>query len=751
MSFYNGVLNFNHFMNSRGLRGLPGIGFKLDANNDYDMQNKKLVNVKQGTNNNDVVTKSQLDSEIAKIPSVDTTQFVKKTGATMNGDLILQPQPYPIRGNTNKAISYNAARNIFLSKKEGGSMLQPLDMNNHFITNIKDPVNSDHGVNKKYVDNQLAKKLDKDTTIDMKNKSIINLNLPTNPRDATCVEFVNYRLSETQKNYLKLDGTTSMSGDLNLNNNKIVNLQTDSKNSKSAVNVELMENKITDLKNLVTQKIHESQIINSGQKKDAFRYLMENDDESSSESNIQVLGIVNFPNSPHQINKKAYQLKLLFQKSLPNQYQSRLGFNLYKLPVGYYTLVVEWFPPEMSELSVTVQGTTISISNYATKTFENYTKTVINFHRWGSSPPQFIYLNLNGTVTFPSLLTIGHLIVYGVKETISNVDPSVYDTAFAIENGKMVMETKLDMNNHKIINLDDPLNEGDACNKRSLNIVERKFNNLSSNLSETLFWESYQLADCLYKIERGIPAEVTFDNSSREVSHLFDQSLKENDSTQTTKANRPILCTKAEKINYRYYLKFDGNKRMLSNINLNPGSGQDDIVNIFIVYRLNSYTGPHLLRNGLFGHDDGAGYDKFVAFSANKSMIIAGTTGDYIVIGPSAYIGKNPIVDYQSRANAGELNKWICLSIHWDVPGGNNASQVWCNGKKLANFTARTSPGSNTMTFGDFKPAGRAGLKGDIAFYCLYKGENLTETNIKLHHQVLCKWYAVNHDPISLN
>ena len=446
MGFYNGEINYDHNSALRGARGLPGIGFKLDANNDYDMQNKKLVNVKQGTNNNDAVTKSQLDSEIAKISSVDTSQFVKKTGATMNGDLILQPQPYPIHGNTNKVISYNTARNIFLSKKEGGSMLQSLDMNNHFITNIKDPVNSDHGVNKKYVDNQLVKKLDKDTTIDMKDNAITNVKFPVNQKDVATVEYI----TNSQKNYLKLDGTTSMSGDLNLNNNKIINLQTDSKNSKSAVNVELMENEITDLRNLVTQKIHETQIINSGQKKDAFRYLMENDDESSSESNIQVLGIVNFSNSPHQINKKAYQLKLLFQKSSPNQYQSRLGFNLYKLPVGYYTFVVEWFPPEMNELSVTVQGTTISISNYATKTFENYTKTVVNFHRWGSSPPQFIYLNLNGTVTSPSLLTIGHLIVYGVKETISNVDPSVYDTAFAIENGKMVMETDLSLNGHHL-------------------------------------------------------------------------------------------------------------------------------------------------------------------------------------------------------------------------------------------------------------------------------------------------------------
>ena len=153
-----------------------------------------------------------------------------------------------------------------------------------------------------------------------------------------------------------------------------------------------------------------------------------------------------------------------------------------------------------------------------------------------------------------------------------------------------------------------------------------------SNLSETLFWESYQLADCLYKIDRGIPSEVTFNNSTRAASDLFDQSLKENHSNQTTQSAKPILCTKAEKINYRYYLKFDGNKRMLSNINLNPGSGQADIVNVFIVYRLNSYTGSYFVRNGLFGHDNG-GFDKFVTFSPTGELMVSGTTNQHIVIG----------------------------------------------------------------------------------------------------------------------
>ena len=160
MSYTNGILNHDDSqgLGQIGLRGLPGIGFKLDANNDYDMQNKKLVNVKQGTNNDDVVTKQYIDSEIAKIPSVDTSKFVAISGDTMTGSLVVPKDNYPVHGNLNKVISYESQREIFLSKKEGGRMEQHIDMNNNFITNVKDPVNSDHCVNKKYVENQLEKK-----------------------------------------------------------------------------------------------------------------------------------------------------------------------------------------------------------------------------------------------------------------------------------------------------------------------------------------------------------------------------------------------------------------------------------------------------------------------------------------------------------------------------------------------------------------------------------------------------------------
>ena len=365
--------------------------------------------------------------------------------------LRLKSNPYPIHGDLTKVINYQDTRNIFLSKKEGGKMEASINMNNNTLFNVKDPEQVDQATNKKYVDNQVVKKLDKEVDIDMKNHPITNLNLPSNPRDAACAEFVNYRIDEvTRKNFLKLDGTNSMNGDFNLNNNKIINLQIDEKDLKSAVNVDFLQSEIISLSDLVSQTIHESHITSSAQKRDAFRYLMEDIDESSSENNIEVLGINDFLASPHQINKKAYSLKVVFDKSSPNQYRSRIGFNLYKLPIGYYTMVVEWFPPEMNEISVTPQATTISISNHTTKTFNKYTKTVIHFHRWDSSPPQYLYLDLHGTVSNPSLITICHVIVYGVKETISNVDPSVYDTAFVIENGQMVMQTNVSLNGHRL-------------------------------------------------------------------------------------------------------------------------------------------------------------------------------------------------------------------------------------------------------------------------------------------------------------
>ena len=64
MGIFNDNIHNPHTTNvtGRGVRGPAGIGFKLNADGDYDMENKKLTNVGEGTENQDCITKHQLNS-----------------------------------------------------------------------------------------------------------------------------------------------------------------------------------------------------------------------------------------------------------------------------------------------------------------------------------------------------------------------------------------------------------------------------------------------------------------------------------------------------------------------------------------------------------------------------------------------------------------------------------------------------------------------------------------------------------------
>ena len=192
-----------------------------------------------------------------------------------------------------------------------------------------------------------------------------------------------------------------MSGVLNMNGNKIINLDTpDTNENDAAVNVGFFNTELnasnSNLTNAYKNYVDHSHISPSGLQRDAFRYLMEDTDDSSSENNIQVTGMVDFTASPHQINKKAYKFKLTKDADGSNDYRSRIGFNLFKLPLGYYTFVEEYFPPEMNSVIVTAQGTTISIDSQTTKTFRNYVKTLVTFHNWSKTTPDYIFIYLHG-------------------------------------------------------------------------------------------------------------------------------------------------------------------------------------------------------------------------------------------------------------------------------------------------------------------------------------------------------------------
>ena len=181
-----------------GPPGAQGVGFKLDANNDYDMQNKKLVNVKQGTNNNDVVTKSQIQLLDSARPGYVTNNKVaiySSTGSLHAQNLYLKDAPEDGLSNELRILTpHQSYDNIHLEIPDlhnydgyGGrrrsdmmvtSVDQTIDGKKVFRDiEVPTPTGNDDAVNKQYLDSQLGTKLDKIILkdVNLNNKQLTNL------------------------------------------------------------------------------------------------------------------------------------------------------------------------------------------------------------------------------------------------------------------------------------------------------------------------------------------------------------------------------------------------------------------------------------------------------------------------------------------------------------------------------------------------------------------------------------------------
>ena len=279
-------------------------------------------------------------------------------------------------------------------------MTGSINMGSHEITNLSTPTENSNATTKKYVDDiesnmlrdvalELVKKIDIGE-IDQKNEKIINLGDPTAGEDAVNMKFVNTKIAE---------------------------------NGISA----------------------------TSRPKDVFRYLMEDPLQSSSESNTVVTGIVDFQQSPHKINKKAYALKIN-KRSSDNMFLGRLGFNMFKLPEGEYTICVEFFPGKMEGVNVNAVSTALNVNRQATKVFKTYSRSIIHMHKWHISPSEYLMLDLKWQGKADSSAANAHLIIYGVKEFQPDVESAVFDSPFAIENGVMTMETDLNLNGKRLLN-----------------------------------------------------------------------------------------------------------------------------------------------------------------------------------------------------------------------------------------------------------------------------------------------------------
>ena len=80
-------------------------------------------------------------------------------------------------------------------------------------------------------------------------------------------------------------------------------------------------------------------------------------------------GLNGFNSSPHR-NKKGYELSLQ-KDTVTNNYRSRIGFNLYPQDIGRFTMMFEFYPPEMTNIQLSSQATTAWIRRQVQKEFTN--------------------------------------------------------------------------------------------------------------------------------------------------------------------------------------------------------------------------------------------------------------------------------------------------------------------------------------------------------------------------------------------
>ena len=241
MSYSNGKLpeeTISHGKIIEIVKGLPGVGFKLTDAGDYDMQNKKLRNVASPETNNDVTTKSCVDNKALLVDGSN-----KMLGA-LNMDNRRIENVAPARHGFSDAVSSLHLHTFFfdLNTNDGKIEAQnPIDMKNEKISNLAEGTDNSDAITKHQLETGLAPKADKtelsnylkrDGTVSVTGNFDFGDNIITKVGNGSqSTDVVNKGYIDTalaakpNTNQVVLrDGSQDMTGNLNMSQKKIVNL-----------------------------------------------------------------------------------------------------------------------------------------------------------------------------------------------------------------------------------------------------------------------------------------------------------------------------------------------------------------------------------------------------------------------------------------------------------------------------------------------------------------------------------------------
>ena len=284
--------------------------------------------------------------------------------------------------------------------------------------------------------------------------------------------------------YLEKDGTVAMTGNLNRNDNKIINLSKPTQDNEAVT------------KDYVDKLVHHT-AVQPSHFNNQFAYLMSSgaqwSDETDGGNSFFVRRIGDL--SPSKGNFHDYNHKVIFltiNKSSQGGYKYKMGINFYRLTANAdYTLCLEilntdyqlWHKSQISVDKGTSRG--LSIENVSVKKlyhsysdpkgqaqFMYYHRIIVNFKKLSSGNKFFLHILVNvpqdGTdlAVYPRQFLGVYIITYGIVGKISNIDPDkVYDyhTAFDIKPTEVVYNVDINANNKKILNINLDRNSNNSA------------------------------------------------------------------------------------------------------------------------------------------------------------------------------------------------------------------------------------------------------------------------------------------------
>ena len=304
----------------------------------------------------------------------------------------------------NSKINTSPSLNNYV-KKDSPEVASDLDMKGFAIKNMKvTPANDASATSRKYVNGKLNTKANKSDlnnylkldgskqmqgNLNMNNKRIINLPHPQLSDEAATKDYVTISMNHLPSLFLDRQGKSKMLGDLQINDHRITGLS----------NLPNADDEATN-KKYVDDNISKSNIKPSHTPKNVFQYLMDDVNEWSSEYDVKVENFFNLAESPHSWDKRVLNITPVKDG---NNYRFRLGLQMFRMKTNEtYSLIVKLYNRDYKtwqRQETYVNGTGMWVINHNTTKFQHrygssgdlyYSKTLIKFKKTSSSPPIFV-------------------------------------------------------------------------------------------------------------------------------------------------------------------------------------------------------------------------------------------------------------------------------------------------------------------------------------------------------------------------